>query len=305
MPDDTVSPTTRGSLQFQVTSDGDLLNSAVNVNLLRQLWTGRNLIQKDDLGPGDPGDFDHGAWHSSCHLLGAGGACRLKDGRLLWLEVSHAHTRDEYTATITVREKNSVKTILLDSAEGRNLVDDSTGIGFIEGNSTGRTSARGVFDSPTKFNLWRRQDFDQPLTSTVEGGKVWEHWCTLRDLRPACDVATTVMSAYISLVAALGDKFAPMVLRGRRDYGHPKQLCAMVKAGFIAEISATTELTPTAIPAAMESHFLEGNPEHAFAAVEKLDWSNPLRYYMFARKIASWSTAKNVEEDLKQFTLPK
>src|SRR5262245_1403694 len=102
MPDEL--PAERGLLKFQVTAAGDLLNSATNVRLLAQLWLDRKLIDGDDLGPGDPGDFDYGAWHSSCHLLGAGGVRRAADRRLLWLELAHRPERDEYFAAAAVRD---------------------------------------------------------------------------------------------------------------------------------------------------------------------------------------------------------
>lgn len=295
------TPAPRGTLQFQVTASGDLLNSATNVNLLRQMWAERAVITGDDLGPGDPGDFDFGAWHSSCHLLGAGGVMRTSDGRVSWLEVSHLRVRDEYFASVTVGGKAGARTVPLDSAEGHELTDKATLLGFVEGNSTGRASARLVFDAPDRFNLWRRQDFDRPVTSDVEGGKVWEHWCTLRDLRPTNRLGLSVLTAYVSLVAALGDRFAAVVMRGRRDYGHPKQLCGMVHFGFVSQKSAVEELTPTAIPAAQEALFLEAEPERALAAVEQLDWAKPPKYYMFARRIKSWSSAKAVKDDLKKF----
>ena len=300
MPDDT--PTTRGLLQFQITPDGDLQNSATNVRLLTQLWADRSLIRGDDLGPGDPGDFDHGAWHSSCHLLGAGGARRTTDGRILWLEVSHARIRDEYYASVTFRDSGKPRTVPLDSAEGRTLFDQSTLLGFVEGNSTGRTSARDVFDAPDRFNLWRRQDFDQPVTSPLEGGKVWEHWCTLRDLRAPNRVGLSAVTAYVSLVAVLGDRFCATVARGRRDYGHPEQLCALVHAGFVAAASATWETTPTAIPATIEPAFLEADPGRALAAAEQLDWAKEPKYFMFERRIKSWSRSEMVKADLKKFT---
>jgi len=299
VPDE--APTNRGSLQFQITPTGDLANSAVNVRLLTQLWADRTQIRGDDLGPGDPGDFDHGAWHSSCHLLGAGGARRAADGRILWLEVSHARLRDEYFASLTVRQSGKPVTIPLDSAEGRSLVEPSSLLGFVEGNSTGRASARNVFDAPDRFNLWRRQDFDQPIASQLEGGKVWEHWCTLRDLRPHNRVGLSAINAYVSLVAALGDRFCAAVARGRREYGHPEQLCALVRAGFVGKDAATWNATPAPIPASIESLFLEAEPERALEAVEQLSWEKPPRYYMFARKLKSWSTAAQVKADLKKF----
>jgi hypothetical protein len=294
-------PTTRGSLQFQITPTGDLQNSATNVQLLRQLWADRTLICGDDLGPGDPGDFDNGAWHSSCHLLGAGGVLRSADGRVLWLEISHDPGCDVYFASVTLREPAAVRTVPLDSAEGRALRETATLLGFVEGNSTGRTSARKVFDPPDRFHLWRRQDFDQPVTSDLEGGKVWEHWCTVRDLRASNRTGLSALTAYVSLAAALGDRFAATVARGRRDYGHPKQLCALVHAGFVGKVSATWDTTPAPIPAAAEPLFLQADPAQGLAAVEQLDWSKAPKYFMFARKIQSWSTAKQVKADLKQF----
>jgi hypothetical protein len=299
------APTTRGSFQFQIGPTGDLENTATNVQLLRQLWAHRTLIRGDDLGPGDPGDFDHGAWHSSCHLLGAGGVRRKTDGRMLWLEISHDPGRDHYFSSITVRESTGVRTVTLDSADGRSLIDETTLLGFVEGNSTGRTSARNMVDAPDRFNLWRRQDFDQPVTSDAEGGKVWEHWCTLRDLRPSNQAGLSALTAYISLVATLGDQFAATVVRGRRDFGHPQQLCAMVHAGFVSQAAATWETTPVSIPRDIEPKFLESDPAHALAAAEKLEWSKTPKYYMFARRIKSWSAAKAVRADLKKFSPPK
>lgn len=301
MPDTEPSPaaTIRGTRSFQITPSGDLLNSATNVRLLGQLWADRAVIRGDDLGPGDPGDFDHGAWHSSCHLLGAGGVRQAVDGRVMWLDVVHARSRDEYYAAATLRDGTGVRTVPLDTAEGRMLVAGSTLLGFVEGSSLGRISARNVFDGHDTFNLWRRQDFDQPVGSTLEGGKVWEHWCTLRDLRPTCRLAWSVIAAYVSLTAALGDRFCAAVARGRRSYGHPAQLTALVQAGFVSIESATWDTQPLALPAAAERLFQEAEPESSLAAAEQLIWDTAPVYYMFARQIQSWSTAKDVKADLK------
>jgi hypothetical protein len=105
----------------------------------------------------------------------------------------------------------------------------------------------------------------------------------------------------VSLVTALGDRFCATVARGRRDYGHPEQLCALVYSGFVGRDSATWNATPSPIPAAVEPLFLEAEPERALTAVEQLNWDKPPRYYMFARRIKSWSTAAQVKTDLKKF----
>jgi hypothetical protein len=277
------------------------LNSATNVNLLRTLWLNRTLISGDDLGPGDAGDFDHGSWHSACHLVAAGCARRSADGRVVWLELSHDAIRDSYFCSGTVRGSLGVQTLRADSAEGRSLLAGSTLLGFVEGNSTGRTSARRVEDPPDLFNLWRRQDFDQPITEDAEGGRVWEHWCTTRDLRPGHRIGTAVLTAYVSLLAAAGDLFLAAVARGRRDYGHPVQLCAAVHAGLVSEQSAVWDTSPVALPAPVERLFLEAEPTLALMAAEQLDWSRPPRYHMYARRITSWSSAQQVKDDLKKF----
>ena len=63
----------RGAFDFKVTPAGDLLNHSVNVATLRRLWLDQYLVSGEDLGPGDRGDFDRGAWHVACHLAGQAG----------------------------------------------------------------------------------------------------------------------------------------------------------------------------------------------------------------------------------------
>lgn len=127
----------RGSLGFEFTTDGVLVNNAANVERLRQLWLDRGVINGELLGPRDPTDFDHGGWHVSCHLVAAGGVRRTADGRLLWLEISHDAARDRYHASVTHANDSEPRTLPVDSAEGKELVAGSTLLGFVEGSSTG------------------------------------------------------------------------------------------------------------------------------------------------------------------------
>src|SRR5262249_5259322 len=236
-----------------------------------------------------------------CHLAGAGGVCRTSQGDLLWLEISHDSARDEYYASVSVRAANGCRTEHIDSAAGRLLLRGATVLGFVEGTSTGRTSARDRHDPPTVFNLRRRQDFDQPVDSPDDGGKVWEHWCTERDIRAGARIGTSVLSAYVALVAVLGDRFVAAVARGRRDYAHPRQLAALVKAGFVSEAAALWETSPVALPAAAGRALLESQPAQALHAVAALDWTKPPRYYMFARRLASWNPAADMRRELQTF----
>ena len=290
---------TRGAFAFEVSDDGDLLNSVANVESLRRLFLHHTLVGGDDLGPGDRGDFAVGAWHVSCHLAGAGCVRRTRDGNLLWLEISHNRAIDSYFASVSVR-RGAVQTLPIDSAEGRRLLQNSKLLGFVEGTSLGAISAPGVQDPPDLFNFWRRQDFDQPGDSDVEGGKVWEHWCTLRDIRASHRIGTATLTAYVSLVAAAGDRFAATVARGRREYGHPVQLAGLVWAGFVGRGSATWDTKPFPIPNAVEALFLQATPSKALEAIERMEWPSP-RYYMFRRKLKGWSSAAHVRRDLKAF----
>jgi hypothetical protein len=288
----------RGSFGFEVSGEGAILDTAANVERLGGLWLDRSRIAGELLGDGDPGDFDFGAWHIACHLVAASGVRRAADGRLLWLEVSHNSTDDGYTAAVTARDGDGISTWPISTDEGRRLLACSTLLGFVEGNSVGRISARGIDDPPTLFNGWRRQDFDQPTDLTKDGGRVWEHWCTTRDIRSSSRIGISVLSAYLSLVANLRDLFPAVVARGRSGYSHPAQLCALVESGFIGEPAALSDLIPTEIPPTCESLLLHATPVLSLQAAEALDWQDPPRYYMFARRIDQWCPAAVIRDQL-------
>ncbi len=118
---------------------------------------------------------------------------------------------------------------------------------------------------------------------------MWEHWCTLRDIRESVTIASSVLAAYVTLCAHLGDLFPVLVARGRRAYGHPAQFAAMVKAGFIGAEAASHLLEPSVIPDPIERLFKEARAEAALEAAKQLDWSNPARYHMFSRSIGGWN----------------
>ncbi len=197
----------RGVYGFSVTGDGKLVDGPENADLLRRLWIGREFVSDDLLGPGDPGDFDFGAWHVSCHVVAAGGVMELDDGALAWLEISYDQAHDRYYPSFTVETDSTFTTIRLNSQAANERLADARVLGFVEGTSLGRISARDVHDPEARFNGNPRQEYDEPPDSGAEGGKVWEHWCTLRDIRDSATIASSVLAAYVTLCAHLGDLF--------------------------------------------------------------------------------------------------
>lgn len=279
----------RGSYQFEVNEKGNLLYTTNNVELLRNLWLDRKLLAPNELGPGDPGDFDNGAWHVACHLVAAGGVRRFKDGRLLWLEISYDPITGIYKPTLTVREFNKVETIEINSIKAQEYIKDSGLLGFVEGTSQGRIAAKGIEDDEKLFNCNPRQEYDQKPGTLKEGGRVWEHWCTTRDIRETNLIGSSVLDSYISLSAVLGNKFITTVARGRKYYNHPAQLKALIKSGFVSSESASLNIKPTPIPAEVELLFQEADPQLSLLAVEKLNWEFLPKYYMFQRGISGWN----------------
>ena len=63
---------------------------------------------------------------------------------------------DRYFASVTVLEGGKARTVPTDSAEGRILLQQTRLLGFVEGTSLGRTSARFANDPPSLFNLSTR-----------------------------------------------------------------------------------------------------------------------------------------------------
>ena len=276
----------RGAFNFLVNETGNLIDCPENIDALKRLWLDRTLISRSNLGPGVR---EGEAWHISCHLVAAGCVKRSRNGQLLWLEISHDGESDRYYASVTTSENGNINTMQIDSSQGNELVEGSTLLGFVEGTSVGRISAKGIDDSPESFNGYMRQRYDSTPGSTSQGGKTWEHWCTTRNFSASSDVGSSVLSAYIKLTAVSGDLFPATVARGRTQFGHPRQLDAMIVAGFTTEESASWQTEPVPIPRDIELRLQKATPADAFGAIELLEWNDiEPRYYMFERKIRNW-----------------
>ncbi|HTZ22150.1 MAG TPA: hypothetical protein VMC06_14805 [Opitutaceae bacterium] len=288
---------TRGTYKFETGASDILINNPANLALLRKLFRDGKIID-EKWGPGDPGDFDYGSWHILCHLAGGAGVLKTKEGPA-WCGITHVPATDTYLATITCRHGGIVVTMPLDSGEGAAAAHQAETLGFIEGSSLGHISARGVNDPPEAFNKWPRQKFDQDINSPEDGGTVWEHWSTTRDIRPANAYGMAVLRAYLILVSKLGGRFVAAVARGRREHEHPTQLAALVKAGVLTVAEATWDVSPNPIPKAVQDLLYEARPADALAAATALPWTpGAQRYFMFERRIGKWSKTADVRKDL-------
>ena len=290
-------PQMRDTYGFELSSSGALADNPENLERLRWLFRDGQLVA-GQWGPGDPGDFDHGGWHVLCHLAGASAVARLVGG-LAWCGITHRSAVDAYEATMTFRSGADLQTLPIRSPEATQLLAGASYVAFVEGSSLGHICARGVNDPPDAFNKWPRQRFDQGVSSLDDGGTVWEHWSTTRDLRATSAIGTSVLDAWLALVARLGGRFVAAVARGRREHSHPEQLVAMVRAGLISAEEATWAVEPTPIPSAAESLLYEARPEDALSAAHGLPLKpGELSYFMFARRIDRWSGAEQVRADL-------
>ena len=289
----------RGTYEFEISNLGKVVNSLANLEKLRNLFLDKDIIN-NAVGPGEPGDFVNGAWHILCHLAAGCAVMRRPFGEMMWVEISHVPAVDIYTATVTVEcPSEDVTTFPLGSVEGRALLGDANLLGFVEGSSLGHISARSVKDSPDKFNNNQRQEYDQDVESPKDGGRVWEHWCTVRDIRPGNAIGTSVLEAYLNMVAVCGGRFVAVVARGRTDYDHPTQLAAMVRAGFISHDQALVDVTPTSIPMEVEPLIYTASPRECVMAAKRLAWpASVFGYYMFARRIDKWNPIDRVRKQI-------
>ncbi len=163
---------------------------------------------------------------------------------------------DEYIATVTVQsEKESVTTFPLLSRIGQSLIKDAILLGYVEGSSLGHISAREINDSVGVFNTCTRQEFDMNENSPNDGGRVWEHWTTTRNITTN-DVGLSVMSAYLSMLSLCGSTFLSVIARGRKDYGHPEQLKALIVHGLISKEEVNIDINPKSIPLDIEKTYL-------------------------------------------------
>ena len=274
-----MSPAGRGS--FEVDPNGALVPSEANLVALRELWASR----PDGLELG-PGVGATGAWHVGCHLVAAGCVHRASDGQILWIEISHVPADDTYAATLTTGLDQQSETMRLDSPDARQLLESAALLGFVEGTSEGHITARGVQDPADRFDGYSRQDYDREPGSQQQGGRVWEHWCTTRDMAPDSDLSISLLTAYLQLCSVGGDLFAPTVARGRTAYGHPAQLDGMINAGFTTRESAAWRTTPQPIGRESELRLQEATPGDALRAIQSLAWSDEEpTYYMYPRRI--------------------
>ncbi len=266
---------TRGCYLFEI-ADGERLGDDVrNLERLRALFRDGGLID-GRWGPGNEGDFDNGSWHIMCHLAAGSGVVQTSSGGRAWCGITHVRASDRYEATVTHRQAGAVHTWPLAASDSRSLLIGATCLGYVEGSSQGHITARGVSNPPDAFNGWPRQQFDQDVTSNADGGTVWEHWSTTRDIRPSSVIGTSVVSAYLTLVSVLGGRFVAAVARGRCEHEHPRQLVGLVKSGLLTADEATWDIRPDPIDAAAQRLLYEARPPEALKAAEALPGLDPI-----------------------------
>jgi hypothetical protein len=174
------------------------------------------------------------------------------------------------------------------------LITHGEWCGYLEGASRGHILDRSANDAGNPDKDDRRQDYDQPTNSSKDGGPVWEMWTVSRDIRTTNRLGSSLIQAYVELLRILGGRFAAVVARGRMEpeYGHLRQMCAMIDASIISAEASLVDIEPISIPPRVERILLEATPE-AFARAAKflVDTQPKPCYHMYERKLSSFVPA--------------
>jgi hypothetical protein len=244
---------------------------------------------------GGPGAMDdgRGCWHVFCHLAAASAIYRMPSGTAAWVGVLFDAGRQRYFAAVCA-DLDGGSSLPLKSAAAREMIACGKWHSYLEGASRGHILDRTAQDPGDSEKDDRRQDYDQNANSPMDGGPVWEMWTVSRDIRPSARLGSSLVDAYCELLSVLGGRFAAIVARGRMEpeYGHLRQLCAMIDAGFVTPSEALTDIDAIAIPPAIERVLLEATPR-AFAEAANMIARTRRKpcYFMYGRKLSSFAPA--------------
>lgn len=272
---------------FQRNSQDRLAESEYNLQAIRRLFLDWDIIQ-DDGGEG-AARGDGGAWHGTCHLVAAGILGVQKNRRLAWFEVGWDKKQGRYEAQVVLEDETGIRIENI-TGRGESWADEMQIVAYVEGNSCGSISNTAAVDPGNSDEIDRRQDYNRvPMDFESDGGKVWEHWCTTRDIKSSGGIGEQVLRAYLTLLAVGGTEFAATVLRGRPYCGHPAQLKACIEAGLVTKEDVSWPESPEPIPINAQLLFQYSDPFLSFAACRRLPLGNKGRqYFMFQRCLHLW-----------------
>lgn len=272
---------------FQRDSQGRLIENDHNLHEMQRLFLDWDII-KDNGGEGTRRG-DGGAWHGACHLVAAGILGVHKNSGLVWFEVGWDQRRECYEAQVVLEGETGMR-IKNITGHGKSWAEEVRIVAYVEGNSCGAISDKNAADLGNSEIDDRRQDYNRnPTDFERQGGKVWEHWCTTRDIRSSDALGKQVLRAYLTLLTIGGTEFAATVLRGRPYCGHPTQLKACIEAGLVSEEDASWPGIPEPIPTSAQLLFYHSDPFQSLAACRQLPLGeNSRNYFMFQRCLHQW-----------------
>lgn len=247
-------------------------------------------------GDGGPGTTKNGrgSWHLFCHLAAASALYRFRNRHAGWVGVVFDKKSRMYRAAMVTTLQARLVILPLKSNDARNLIAGGEWFGYLEGASRGHILDRDADDPGDPKIDDRRQDYNQRINSQRDGGPVWELWTVSRDIRARNRLGNSLVEAYGELLTVLGARFAAVVARGRMEpeYGHLRQMCAMIDAGLISAEAALTDIDAVAIPPNIERVLLDATPRSfAHAASLLANVHRKPCYFMYSRKLSSFASA--------------